>query len=68
MPDLPYTMEMYRKDLEKMMRNPMATGSPVVPQTQMPNMMDKLRQAATAITGMMSGTTLAGTSVAGTAQ
>lgn len=58
---LPYTMEMYRKDLEKMMRNPMATGTPLMPQTQMPNMMDNLRKAATSITSLLtSGTALAG--------
>ena len=63
MPQLPYTIDQYRRDLERMMTVP-TLGQPQVQQTGNP-MMDGLRNAA--MNMRRSLTTPSGTALAGTA-
>ena len=56
---LPFTMDMYKAQLQKMMTTPMAQGIPNNPQPAGTSIIDKLRVAATAL----SGTALAGSAL-----
>ena len=56
---IPFTMDMYKAQLQKMMTTPMAQGMPNVQQPAGTSIVDKLRAAATAL----SGTALAGSTL-----
>lgn len=56
--NLPYTLDMYKAQLQKMMNNPMAQGQPPAPAQQ--NVMDRLRAAATSL---VANTAIAGSTL-----
>ena len=56
---IPYTMDMYKAQLQKMMTTPMAQGVPNNPQPAGTSVVDKLRAAATSLTNpSLAGSTL----------
>lgn len=59
MTPIPFTLDMYKAQLQKMMTTPMAQGIPNIPQPAGTSIVDKLRAAATALSGtVLAGSTL----------